>query len=313
MKPDLLIVPPLSLLAERLGGQFTLHWLRDYPDAASCFTALGEQVRGLVTFTGAGLRIERSILERLPRLEIIANLGVGHESVDIEAARERGIIVTNAAGVNAVDVAELGFGLLIDAARGISLRDRDLRAGRWADRTTPLTRRMSGRPLGILGLGHIGLALARRAEAFDMPVSYHNRRPRADVPYTSFADPLALARAVDLLVVALPGGAGTHHLVGRPIMDALGPEGVLVNVGRGSIVDAKALIQALAEGRLGAAGLDVFENEPHVPPSLAALPNIVLSPHRGGATVESVDALFELVIANLKAHFAGRPVLTAVS
>jgi lactate dehydrogenase-like 2-hydroxyacid dehydrogenase len=312
MKPDLLIIPALPLVAERLGGPFTVHRLGDYPDAAACFAALGERVRGIVTFSGAGLAIDRSVLERLPRLEIIANLGVGYESIDIEAARARGVIVTNAAGANAADVAEFAFGLLIDAARGIARTDRDLRAGRWPGRGMPRIRRVSGRPLGILGLGHIGLAVARRAEAFDMKVSYHNRRPRADVPYRYLADPLALVRAVDFLIVALPGGPETHHLVDRAIMDALGPEGVLVNVGRGSIVDEAALIEALSEGRLGAAGLDVFEHEPHVPPALAALPNVVLTPHQAGTTVEGVQAIFELALANLEAHFAGRPVLTAV-
>ena len=314
MKPDILIIAEAPQLLDLLAGKFALHRLSQYADPSACFAAVGDRVRGIVTFSGGfGPMIDRAVLERLPKLEIIANLGAGHESVDIEAAHTRGVIVTNAGGSNAVDVAELAFGLLLDAGRRISAGDRFVREGRWETGRMPSVRRLSGRPLGILGLGHIGLAIAKRAEAFDMPVSYHNRRPRTDVSYPYVSSPLALAEAVDFLVVALPGGAETHHLIGRTILDALGPDGVIVNIGRGTIIDEVALIAALAEGRLGAAGLDVFENEPHVPPALAALPNVVLTPHHGGATPEGIKAILDQALANLDAHFAGRPVLSAVT
>jgi lactate dehydrogenase-like 2-hydroxyacid dehydrogenase len=313
MKPDLLLIVRAPKSVERLGGQFTLHFVSDYPDPQACLAAVGDRIRGILTYSSSGLDLDQTAIEKLPRLEIICNTGAGHESIDVEVARARGVIVTNAGGANAIDVAEFAFGLLLNAGRSISAGDRHVRAGLWGKRPLPTTLRMSGRPLGILGLGHIGLEIAKRAEAFDMPVSYHNRRPRTDVSYPYLADALALAQAVDFLIVALPGGPETHHLINRAIMDALGPHGVLVNIGRGTTVDEEALIAALTENRLGAAGLDVLEHEPHVPPALAALPNVVLTPHHAGLTRGGVKGVMDLAHANLEAHFAGRPVLTPVT
>ncbi len=233
-------------------------------------------------------------------------MGAGYESIDASAAAARGVIVTNAGSVNAVDVAENAFGLLLATARNIVEGDRYIRAGRWVrEGRAPFTHRVAGRPLGIVGLGAIGLEIAKRAAAFAMPVAYHNRRPRNDAPYPFFADPVSLARSSDVLVLALPGGPETRGLIGREALDALGPQGILINVGRGSVVDEPALVAALAEGRLGGAGLDVLAFEPEAPPALLAMPNVVLTPHQAGATYEAVGAAMDVVIRNIRSHFAG--------
>jgi lactate dehydrogenase-like 2-hydroxyacid dehydrogenase len=232
--------------------------------------------------------------------------------IDLVAASDWGIVVTNAGGVNAIDVAEFAIAMLIGAGRDISGGVYHARSGQWQERRIGLTRRISGRPLGIFGLGHVGLEIARRAEAFDMPVFYHNRRQRKELPYAYVETLLELARQVDFLVIAAPGGDETHHMVDRSIMDALGPEGVLVNVGRGSIVDTRALVSALSEGSLGAAALDVLEGEPVVPASLLALPNLMLTPHMASMTKDALRCAFDLAADNIEAHFAGERVLSPV-
>lgn len=312
MPVELLLMGPLPPAERRLEPDFVLHryWLQ--PDPAALFAEAGGRIRGVGAYSGAAL-VDAELLAALPAVEIIANMGVGYEAVDIEAARARGIIVTNAGNVNAVDVAEHAFGLILDVTRGISAGDRYVREGRWASEgRTGLTRRLSGRRLGVLGLGNIGLEIARRAEAFAMPVAYHNRKRRQDVPYRYVASAVELAREVDVLAVATPGGTGTRHLVDHAVLDALGPDGILINIARGSVVDEPALIEALADGRLAGAGLDVFEAEPHVPDALRAMPNVVLQPHQGGATREGVAAAIDLMVANLQAHFAGEPVVNRV-
>ena len=249
MAVEILIMGRLPALEEHLAASFHLHrfWLNS--DRAAFLREIGPRIRGVVTYSGAS-PLDKSVLDGLPRAEIICNMGAGYESIDIAAAGARGIIVTNAGGVNAVDVAEHAFGLILCVARNMVAADSYVRSGRWkAEGRMPLGRRLSGRKLGILGLGHIGLAVARRGEAFDMPVFYHNRRPVSGVPYQYVDTPEALARSVDVLVVATPGGAQTRRLVDRKVIDALGPGGILVNVGRGSVIDEAALIDALAEGR----------------------------------------------------------------
>jgi lactate dehydrogenase-like 2-hydroxyacid dehydrogenase len=249
----------------------------------------------------------------MPRLEIIVNMGVGYESVDLALARTRGIVVTNAGSVNAVDVAESAFGLILDVGRGISAGDRYVRAGHWAAGRMKMTHRVTGRKLGILGMGAIGREIAKRAVAFEMRVFYHNRRPAPDSPHVYCESAEALARAVDVLVVAAPGGEQTRHMVGAAVLDALGPDGVLVNIGRGSVVDQEALIAALRAGRVAGAGLDVFETEPDVPAALLDLPNVVVAPHQAGATYEGVAAAVDVVVENLRAYFAGQPVRNRVA
>ncbi|GAA4428407.1 2-hydroxyacid dehydrogenase [Georgenia halophila] len=254
-----------------------------------------------------------SLLDRLPNLELIAHVGVGYDSVDIEAAVARGVLVANASGSNDNEVADTAMGLLLMAVRELGRAEQHLRAGRWeSDGPYPLTDlSLRGRTIGLLGMGRIGQAIARRAEAFDMTVVYHTRTAR-DVPYRHLPTPSALARTADVLVVAVPGGATTHHLVNADVLTELGPDGVLINVARGSIVDEEALAAALADGTIHAAGLDVYENEPHVPEELLALDNAVLLPHVGSASVPTRRAMAELAAENLAAWFDRREVLTPV-
>ncbi|MCC2664082.1 MAG: D-isomer specific 2-hydroxyacid dehydrogenase, partial [Geminicoccaceae bacterium] len=251
-------------------------------------------------------------IEALPGLEIIDVYGVGVDAVDLATAKARGLRVTNTPDVLTVGVAELGMALLLDLARRVAYNDRYLRAGRWPTEGDPeLSNSVAGKRMGILGLGRIGRAVARRAEAFDMTVCYHGPR-RKDVAYEYVSDLVAMARAVDCLMVTCLGGPSTAGLVGREVIDALGPKGWLINVARGSVIDQQALVEALLEGRLGGAGLDVFAGEPEVPKALLGLDNVVLQPHQASATWETRDAMGQLVVDNLKAHFAGRPLPTPV-
>jgi len=248
--------------------------------------------------------ISRDVIERLPALEIIVVLGAGVDSVDVEVAAARGIIVRNCPAANTEDVAELALGLLIAAGRGIVAADAEIRRGNWVNVTT---RRVSGRPLGIFGMGNIGRAVARRAEAFGMTVSYASRTAHSDLPWNFVPSLRDLAARVDHLVVAAPATPETFHAVSREVIEALGPDGVLVNVARGTIVDEQALIACLADGRLGAAGLDVFEAEPNVPAELLGMPNVVLSPHNGANTHDSFAAVCASATGALRDHFALQP------
>lgn len=266
------------------------------------FDAAGSRlagIRALVTYTGA-IPIDRSLIERLPALELIVVMGAGIDPVDSGAAAARGIRVCNCPAANTEDVAELAFGLLLAAGRGIVAADAEIRRGGWVNVTT---RRLSGRPLGIFGMGNIGRAVARRAAGFDMPVFYTSRRRHPDLPWTFVPSLVDLARQVSQLVIAAPATPETRHAVSRAVLEALGPEGVLVNVARGSLVDQQALIDCLGSGRLGAAGLDVFDGEPSVPPALLPLPNVVLSPHNGGNTHDSFAAVLARAVATLRHHF----------
>lgn len=267
-------------------------------------------IRGLVT--RGEIRIDKALLDRLPALEIIAVFGVGYDGVDVEAARARGILVTHTPGVLDDDVADLAIALMLCAARRIPAADRFVRDGRWLEGPLPLARGVSRRRLGILGMGRIGRAIAHRAVAFAMPIAYAARAAKPDLPWPFLPDPVALAAACDFLVVATPGGAATARLVDARVLAALGPEGILVNVSRGSVVDETALVAALEHGTIAAAGLDVFADEPHVPETLRRLPNVVLTPHIGSATASTREAMAQLVVENLRAHFAGRSVPTPV-
>lgn len=310
MKPDILLMGALPPPCEaRLAAGFTLHPVAPGTDLHG-LGALRETIRGLVT--GGVVGASRSVMEALPRLEIVAVNGIGTDAVDLAHARARGIQVTVTPDVLTDDVADLAMGLLIATARRICVGDRFVRAGLWGQRALPLATKVSGKRLGILGLGRIGRAIARRAEGFGMEIAYTDVIPMPDVPWRHEPALPALARWADMLVVAAAGGPRSRHLVDRALLDALGPEGLLVNVARGSIVDEAALVAALAEGRLGAAGLDVFTDEPRVPQALWAMDNVVLQPHRASATVETRIAMGDLVVANLEAHFAGRPLPTPV-
>ena len=311
MKPDVLMTRPATpALAEALGALFTVHKLWEAADRPAFLQEVGPKIRGIATDGGAGASAE--LMRALPRLEVVAVNGVGVDAVDLSYAKGRGIVVANTPDVLTEDVADMALALLLAAAREIVVGDAYARSGDWERLgPRPLTRRANGKRAGILGLGRIGRAVARRLEALNMQVAYHNRRP-IESPYLYYSDPAALARDVDFLVVTAAGGDASRRLVDRRVIEALGPEGILVNVARGSVVDQDALIAALRDSRLGAAGLDVFEDEPRVPEALRSLPNVVLQPHHASATVETRAAMADLVVRNLEAHFAGRLLPTPV-
>jgi lactate dehydrogenase-like 2-hydroxyacid dehydrogenase len=243
---------------------------------------------------------------------MIACCGVGYDGIDVAAARKRNVIVTNTPDVLNDCVADVAMGLLIDASRGIGRGERHVRAGKWLKGGVPLQTRVSGKRLGIIGMGRIGKVIARRAAGFDMKIAYHSRRKVADVPFTYYDKLVDLAKNSDYLVAIIPGGQETFHLIDEAVLRALGPKGILVNVARGSVVDEAALVKCLQEGALGGAGLDVFEEEPKMSEALWTMENVVLTPHIGSGTHETRAAMSRLTLDNLVAHFAGKPVLTPV-
>jgi lactate dehydrogenase-like 2-hydroxyacid dehydrogenase len=310
-KPDILVLSPWygPAMAE-LDRHFTVHrlWEADDPDAL--LASLRERCVGIAGSRGC----DAATMDALPNTRVIAHFGVGYDGVDVAAATERGIKVSNTPGVLSDDVADFAVGLMLATLRRIPQGDRYVREGRWErEGNMPLTRRLWGCRIGILGMGRIGLEIARRCEGFRMDIAYHARRAR-DVPYRYYAFLADMARDVEILIAIVPGGAETRHLVDRKILDALGPQGVLINVARGSVVDEDALIDALRDGRLGAAGLDVFADEPRVPQALREMTdNVVLQPHQASATPETRLAMGRLVMQNLLAGVAGRPLLTPVN
>lgn len=305
-RPTLLLTGPVmeQVVEPQLAGRFTLRPLADLDslDAAS--------VRAIAT-RGA-VRVDGALMDRLPALEIIANFGVGYDTVDAAAAAAREIVVTHTPDVLDEEVADLTLGLLLATVRCLPQADRFVRAGEWVKGAFPLTATLRGRTVGMLGMGRIGRAIARRLEAFGVGVVYHSRRPVPDLAYTHFPDLMAMAGAVDTLVVIVPGGPATRHMVNAEVLAALGPQGVLVNVARGSVVDEAALLAALQARTILAAGLDVFAHEPHVPEAFFSLDNVVLLPHVGSATVHTRTAMGQLVVDNLVSWFEGRGPLTPV-
>jgi lactate dehydrogenase-like 2-hydroxyacid dehydrogenase len=254
------------------------------------------------------------LIEKLARLEIIASFGVGYDGIDLEAAAERHIIVTNTPDVLTEEVADTALGLLLMTVRELSAAERHLRAGKWVtEGAYPLTSSLRNRTVGIVGLGRIGVAVARRLEVMKVAVVYHTRTKRADVPYRHYADLRAMAAAVDTLIVIVPGGPATRHLIDAEVLNALGPTGILISVGRGSTVDEPALIDALQKRTIHAAGLDVFADEPNVPAALMALPNVVLLPHVGSASVDTRRAMGQLVVDNLRSWFEDGKPMTPVA
>lgn len=286
---------------------FRLH--RMAPGEAPPPAPVREEVRVAVTtgFIGLG----REVIAGLPRLELICCSGTGYENVDVRAALERGVTVTHGSGLNASAVADHAMAMLLALMRDLGGFDRALREGRWREalQARPIP---GGKRLGLVGLGAIGERIARRAEAFEMTIAYHKRQPRADVPWRFVPTLLDLAREADILVIAAPGGAATWHIVGREVLQALGPRGFLVNVGRGSVVDTAALVEALAARTIQGAALDVFEDEPHVPRALLDAPNLLLSPHVASWAPEILEASADLVRRNILRFLAGEPVLTPV-
>jgi lactate dehydrogenase-like 2-hydroxyacid dehydrogenase len=297
---------------ETLKAAFSVRRLHDGEDIGPVLNAAGESIRGIAR--GSHFAIDRWLIERLPNLEIVANNGVGYDGIDLACAAERSIIVTNTPDVLTEEVADTALGLLLMTVRELPAAEQYLRSGEWARiGPYPLTRAtMRDRTAGIVGLGRIGIAIARRLEAMRVPVVYHNRHKRDDVPYQHYPDVKTMASEVDTLIVVLPGGPATSNLIDASVLQALGSRGILINVGRGSVVDEPALIEALRKRAIHAAGLDVFAGEPHVPDALLALPNAVLLPHVGSASVHTRNAMGQLVVDNLKSWFNDGKPLTAV-
>jgi len=294
-------------LEEILQGEFRAARLPD--DIASLDEEAAARVR--VAVTSGRFGVPADLMAALPSLELVANFGVGYDTTDVAQAAARGILVTNTPDVLTDCVADTALALLLDTFRGFGAAERFLRRGDWLAGNFPLTRRFSGSDVGILGLGRIGRAIARRAEGFGARVRYFSRRPVPGVLWDRTESVEELARVSDALVVAIPGGPATDGIVDRAVLDALGPDGFLVNIARGSVVDEQALIDALAEGRIAGAGLDVFAHEPNVPEGLVR-DNVTLLPHVGSGTIETRNDMRDLVIANVRAHLAGDALPTPV-
>jgi lactate dehydrogenase-like 2-hydroxyacid dehydrogenase len=301
--------PMQPIVAEQLAPHFKLHKLWEAADKNAFFAEHAGRVRGIV----AGSSVDAALIDRLPSLEIIASFGVGYDKIDAIHAAKKGVIVTNTPDVLTEEVADLTLGLLLATVRQLPQADRYLRAGHWLEKPFPFSPTLRGRKVGILGLGRIGKAVAKRCEAFGIEIAYHGRRAQADVPYRYYDNLVALARDVDVLIVVIPGGKETDKLVNAEVLAALGPNGILINVARGTVVDEQALTKALVDGTILSAGLDVFEREPQVPAELIALDHVVLLPHVGSATQHTRDAMGQLVIDNIKSWFAGKGPVTPVA
>lgn len=308
MKPDVLVPVRLMPYAmQALEERYTLHKLYEAKEPEAFLREVGHRIRGIAT----GGRASAALIDACPNLEIISSFGVGTDGIDSEHARKRGVPVCNTPDVLNDEVANTTVLLLLTAFRKFVAYDRYVRDGRWArEGDPPLTRGIAGRQVGIVGLGRIGRAIAEKLAVFHCRIAYFARHERPDAPYRFYPDLVELARDSDALVVIVPGGAATKNLIDRRVMDALGPEGILVNVARGSVVDEPALVAALKEGRLGGAALDVFAQEPKVPEELFAMDNVVLQPHQGSATVETRRAMADRMLDNLAAHFEGRPLIS---
>lgn len=309
--PVVLMPGPMHpAVAEGLEGHCELIRLWEESDPDAVLAARRDEI--VAVATGGG-RIDGPFLDRLPAVRIVASFGVGYDRIDANAAAERGVVVTNTPGVLDDEVADTALGLLLMTVRELPQAERYLRDGKWQDGPYPLTRAtMRGRRMGILGLGRIGQAIADRVAPFGISVAYHNRR-RKDVGYRYYPSLLEMARDVDTLMIIIPGGDGTRHLVDAEVLKALGPDGILINVARGSVVDEQALVDALRANTILSAGLDVFEHEPKVHPDLLTLPNAVLLPHVGSATIPTRTAMGNLVVDNLRNWLAHGTPLTPVA
>ena len=310
-KPDLLITSRMPDFVMRpLEAHFTVAILSDHEDRASFIAQHGKKFHALAASAFDKI-MDGAFMAQFPHLSIIANNGVGYDKIDAKAAHAQSIIVTNTPDVLTDEVADTALGLLLNTVRELPQAERYLRAGGWQKKAYPLTASLQGAKLGIVGLGRIGEAIAKRAAAFGLEICYHNRT-RKDVPFAYYDTLLGLTEAVDFLLIATPGGADTQKLVDAKILHALGPKGFLINIARGSVVDEDALIEALERGVIAGAGLDVFAQEPHVPQRLLACNNAVLLPHVASASVRTRTAMGQLMIDNLLAFVAGKPPLTPV-
>jgi lactate dehydrogenase-like 2-hydroxyacid dehydrogenase len=313
-KVDLLIYGPSKPIVDNgFSDQFVLHKFETQGDLERLTPAIAEKIRG-AAITYNTVRGDKATLARFPKLEIVSAFGVGYDHVDAAAARDRNIMVTNTPDVLTEEVADIAMGLLIATLREFIKADRYLRSGLWMTQQFPLSvGSLRDRKVGMVGMGRIGQAIGRRLEASRVPVVYHSRKPAEGVSYKHYPDLIEMAKAVDTLVLILPGGAATAKMINADVLKALGPRGVVINVARGTVIDEPALIAALKSGTILAAGLDVFANEPTVPDELRAMQNVVLLPHIGSASVVTRNAMDQLVVDNLKNWFAGKGPLTPVA
>ena len=307
----LLYGPSKRVVNEGFSDQFVLHPVETQADLAKFPDDVAQRVRG-VAVTGL-VQADRAMMGRFPKLEIVSSFGVGYDHVDAGYAAERAIVVTNTPDVLTEEVADVALGLLIATAREFIKADRYVRSGLWNAQGYPLSvGSLRDRRVGMVGMGRIGQAIGRRLEASKVPVVYHSRNPAAGVAYKHYPNLVEMAKAVDTMMVIVPGGASTARMINADVLKALGPRGIVINVARGSVIDETALIAALKSGTILAAGLDVFAQEPHVPDELRAMQNVVLLPHIGSASVVTRNAMDQLVVDNLRHWFAGKPPLTPV-
>jgi lactate dehydrogenase-like 2-hydroxyacid dehydrogenase len=315
-KPALLQTGPMMPLIEtQLATVFDVHKVAKPADLEAVLTKCAATVEAVCTGGHTGVKTDASLIARLPKLKVIGNFGVGYDSIDVPAAAKRGVIITNTPDVLTEEVADTALGLMLMTVREFGQAEQYLRAGKWAQegdyRLTPHSLR--DRTLGMVGYGRIGKAIAMRAAAFGMPITYFGRKKQADVQYPFYSDLVAMARDVDTLMIITPGGPETKGLVGKAVLEALGPRGIVINVARGSVVDEAALMDALHKGTIWGAGLDVMYNEPKIDPALMALPNTVLLPHVGSASVHTRNGMGQLVTDNLLAYAAKKVPLTPVA
>jgi lactate dehydrogenase-like 2-hydroxyacid dehydrogenase len=312
-KKEIVLIGPLKpLVVKGLEAVCTVHKAAAAKDSEAFF-AEHSGVRAIAC-SATTERIPGSFMAGFPKLEIVSSFGVGYDHMDVKWAAAHGVIVTNTPDVLTEEVADTALGLLLSTVREFPQAERYLRAGKWLERDYPLTKAtLRNRTVGMVGMGAIGQAIARRLQAFGVPVVYHTRRPRREVSYLHCPSLIEMARAVDILMVIVPGGPSTQNLINADVLDALGPDGILINVARGSVVDEPALIKALKDKRIMAAGLDVFAKEPAVPQELIAMDNVVLFPHLGSASVYTRGKMDQLVVDNISAWAAGKPPLTPVA
>lgn len=314
-KPALLQTGPMMPLIERqLADAFEVHKAAVPADLGAVVAKCADRVEAICTGGHTGVKTDAALIARLPKLKVISNFGVGYDSIDVPAAAKHGVVITNTPDVLNEEVADTALGLLLMTVREFSAAERHLRAGKWASegdyRLTPQSLR--DRTLGMVGYGRIGKAIAKRAAAFGMPITYFGRTRQPDVSYPFYSDLVAMARDVDTLMVITPGGPATKGLINKAVLEALGPRGIVINMARGSVVDEAALIEALQKGTIFGAGLDVMYDEPKINPVLMTLPNTVLLPHVGSASQHTRDQMGQLVVDNLKAYAGRKPPLTPV-
>jgi lactate dehydrogenase-like 2-hydroxyacid dehydrogenase len=309
MKKELLIMGPMyPATLQVLEETYIAHKLWLAADRDALLASLADRIDAVATSGTKGM--DDATMAKLPKLKMISHFGVGVDSIDTDAAKRRGIMVSNTPDVLTDDVADIAMGLIIAVSRKLVVGDRYVREGKWLKGPMPLAESVQGKTLGIIGMGRIGRAIAKRGEAFNLKIAYQGPNKKTDVSWAYHADPVALARASDYLVAACPGGESTRGLVSRAVLEALGPKGVVVNISRGTVIDEKAMVELLKDGKLGGAGLDVFDAEPSVPEALFAMENVVLLPHVGSATHPTRKAMGQLQIDNLAAYFAGRPLVS---